>query len=189
MDAWKSLNLHLENLLPGIVTFVLVAHLLPPAVTSDLMKNPIFTNDIARSGAFIAVAYLLGVVVVAFCRVLDKASAWRPRRLGLRWLAIESKEIEGKDNDWVNRHYRDRVRRALLSGNTEVKAEIAKRRERLHLLRSALVPAVLGVWVLQLAWPFKLVLSIVTAVVTLALYTYLEVAIYDETDLSTEKKL
>lgn len=187
MDLWKSLNLHLENLLPGIVTLVLVAYLLPASVVSHLMDNPVLTNELARGGVFISVAYLLGVVVVAVSRVLDKLSAWGPRCWELRWLAIEKEQITG-NIDCVNRHYRESIRAALANAGTEVKAEIAKRRERLHLLRSALVPAMLGVWVFQLDWCLKVVLSIVNAIVILFLYAYLEVAVYDETGLSRRKE-
>ena len=42
--------------------------------------------------AFVSIAYLLGVVVVAFCRVLDKFSEWGPRCWALDWLAIEKPE-------------------------------------------------------------------------------------------------
>lgn len=186
MDSWKSLNLHLENLLPGIVTLVLIAHLLPRATISHFMNNPVFTNEIARGSTFIAVAYLVGVIVVAFCRVLDKASARLTRYWGLRWFAIDGirrSEIRMMNSREANHHYREQIRLALSSGNSEVKAEIAKRRERIHLLRSTLIPAVLGVWALQLAWPYKLGLSLAAGVLILLLYTYLEIAVYDEATL------
>jgi hypothetical protein len=189
MDSWKSLNLHLENLLPGILTLVMIAHLLPESVLSDPMENGILKNELMRGGVFVSVAYMLGVVAVAFCRILDPLSAKRPRYWALRLLAIDKTEIDKarqneKPIDSVNRHYRERIREALSIAGTEVKAEIAKRRERLHLLRAALVPAVLFPWVFPLDGLLKIALTIANAIVILFLYAYLEVAVYDETCLS-----
>jgi hypothetical protein len=189
MDSWKSLNLHLENLFPGILTLAMVAYLLSPWVGSDPMQNQIIKNEFVLGGVLLSVAHMLGVVAVAFCRILDWLSAKRLRYWLLLLLAIDKTEIhkacqKEKPIDSVNRHYRDSIRAALSSAGTEVKAEIAKRRERLHLLRAALVPAMLCPWIFTLGWPLKVVLTIANAIIILFLYAYLEVAVYDETCLS-----
>ena len=189
MDSWKSLNLHLENLLPGILTLAMVVYLFPSLIVSDLMEIQILKNEFVLGGVFLSVAYLLGVVVVAFCRILDWLSAKGPRYLLLLGFAIDKTEIhkerqKEKPIDNVNRHYRNRIRAALSSAGAEVKVEIAKRRERIHLLRAALVPAMLCPWVFALDWQLKVVLTIANAIVILFLYAYLEVAVYDETCLS-----
>ena len=189
MDPLKSLNLHLENFLPGIFTLVLIVYLSPSfaAAVSKTTENPILANELVRGTAFVSVAYLLGVVVVAFCRVLDKFSELGPRCWALHWLAIEKPEIDGtgiKRIKSANSLYRNRIKAAISGTETEIKVEIAKRRERLHLLRSTLVPAMLSVWVLQLDWSLKVALTMVSAVVILFLYAYLEVAVYDEACLS-----
>jgi hypothetical protein len=184
MDWAKNLNLHLENFLPGSASLFLLA-LLYPLETSDLMTQPVFSKDFLLGSAFVSVAYVLGVVLVAVSRILDKFSEWLLRPWALRTLAIQ--KAAGTHCE-INHGYRESIKSALASTSAEIRGEIARRRERIHLSRAALVPAILCVYLVTPRWncALRLALAAVVAFLVLCVYTYLEVALYDEARLAED---
>jgi hypothetical protein len=184
MDGEKLIE-HLENLVPGIVTLACVAWRVPP--TANVFANPMLQKLIEQqpfiSGlTLVASAYLIGVLVFVASRlVLDTISSLtlRPILLKLyRWSEF------GFNPRLINRKYRlalDSARRQSQSSST--RQEVARRRQRGRLVRTLLVPLFI------LLWPFRDVrqtLCIGSAL--LLVYSYSEVAIYQEAKLIITQK-
>jgi len=188
MDWVKNLNLHLENLLPGIVTLFLAAVLVPTETShfvTGLVQRSVFSRELFLGITLVSIGYVLGVLVVAVSRLLDPFSAWLLRPCFLRTLAIQ--RMAGT-RDCINRRYRDVIRLGLYSTSREIRGEIFRRRERIHFSRAALVPAILCVVLFTPGWHWalRLVLAFGAAFFVLAIYSYLEVALYDEACLVKE---
>jgi hypothetical protein len=188
MDWVKNLNLHLENLLPGVVVFFLAALLVSTETShfvTERVQRSVFSKDLFLGIALVSVAYVLGVLVVAWSRLLDPFSAWVLRPCFLRKLAIQ--KMEGTRDD-INHRYREMIRSGLYSTSQEIRGEILRRRERIHLSRAALMPAIFCVVLFTPGWHWalRLLLEVVAVFFVLATYSYLEVALYDEACLVGE---
>jgi len=181
---WESLNLHIENLLPSLVTFVLVASLFPKDLFVRIAAPPVdklLANDFIAGGIFVATAYMLGTIAVTISRlIIDRLSEafLRPRFLRL----LSRGRLAEKSWKLINEEYREKIKATLASQNEEVKKEVIKRRERGRLVRAALVPTLLSVLVVgsnQAVW--LRCLSLLPALtVILCLYAYVEATIYEE---------
>ena len=83
----------------------------------------------------------------------------------------------------INGDYREAISHALQDGSDEIKTEVLRRRERGRLVRTALVPAVLGAVIVLPGWWAAAGGAVVMFVLVLLLYAYLEVTIYQEAKL------
>jgi len=181
---WESLNLHLENLLPGLVTSLLLLSLLPENAIDSLLSCKVkdaLKSEFVSAGVFVGVSYLLGILTIAISRIfLDRPSEWYPRPLILRLLSRG--DLKGKSISEVNDKYRELISSVLRGTNEAIKTEVVKRRERGRLIRTALVPVVLSV--LQITTTYNGIVrvgwAIIAAVVLLLLYAYNEATVYEE---------
>lgn len=181
---WGGLNLHLENLLPGIVSLVLIYALLPQQVVdilaSDRIKE-IIKPEFISAGVFVASAYMLGVLIAAISRLaLDKPSELLLRPRLLRLLYRES--LSGKSVKQVNKEYRRQIRAVQESNNETVKSNVSKRREQGRLARTSVVPTLLAVLLLtsNLTLCARMLSLVVTIILALFVYAYIETTIYEE---------
>src|SRR5712671_6655985 len=96
---WESLNLHLENLLPGLVTFILMTLLLPDTFTKHFAVEPakkLLANEFIAARIFVAIAYMLGVLTVVISRlIVDRLPERFPRPILLR--ALSRGRLAGKN--------------------------------------------------------------------------------------------
>ena len=188
---WEGLNLHIENLVPGMATLVLLLALLPKTVldtASDSAAPALLKNAFVAGGVFVATSYLLGIFIVAICRcVIDPiSSAWpRPRLFRLFYQG----RFTGKTNAEINQAYRDAIQAALVSESEYKRAEIKNRRERGRLLRSGILPAALFFWWIAgdlTVWA-KIPIQIGGLAIGVFLYAYIELTIYQETGVGQVK--
>jgi hypothetical protein len=181
MSEDKGLS-HVENLVPGFVTLLMVATLLPPGY-----RNPIQNPDVVRLLAepvFLALlavsaAYLVGAIVFEVSRLLlNPASAWTLRPIFLR---ISCEGFRGKLRKGINAHYGFTLGRALSCENKpDIRQEVVRRRQRARLIRTCLAPALLA----AARCPYPWVALPVAFIAILAIYAYAEVTIYQEAELA-----
>lgn len=175
MDDDKLLP-HVENLVPGFVTLLLIL-LCPPQWLIDLHLEPKVAQLLGQSALAAlfttATAYLLGVVAFVASRFLvDPLSNWLFRPIVIRigdwkhfrgWPGIRT----------INDEYHD-VLQSVLS-----RPEIESRRRRGRLIRTALFPAIFLSWGAERSflWTGLAALGVV------ALYAYAEFSVYSEARL------
>lgn len=184
---WEGLNLHIENLLPGILNTVLLYMLLPQTMVASITSGVpalLLKNNFLLASCFFAAAYINGVICVAISRlILDRLSEALPRPILLRMLS------RGKLSDRtlreVNDDYRRSISVALHSGNQAIVDEVLQRRQRGRLARTSLIPVVLfsvfATSCLGMLPRFLLIAGVL--VVLLFVYAYIEVTIYEECQL------
>lgn len=181
---WENLNLHLENLLPGLVTLPLLLRLFGESLlVSELDSSSwLVSSEVVRAGIAIAASYLIGIVAVIISRiVIDFASGLLPRPL---FLYFSRRRPPGPWRE-MSRQFNAAVGAALANAPEAIKTEVVKRRERSRLLRTCFVPVVLAVWILtagQEKW-VRLALEFASFIIIVLLYAYTEVMIYQEATL------
>jgi hypothetical protein len=181
---WENLDLHLEILLPGIVTLVLLLSLLPPDTAASFINEPVkrlLENEFPAGALFVASSYMVGVVNFILTRIfLDRMSEVAPRPWLIRRLSRD--QLKEKTNSEINREYRGQIARILSSTNDDIKREVQKRRETGKLVRSTLIPVVLVVLVATSGqgWVFKFAVICLVAMLNLIAYAYVEFSIYEE---------
>ena len=175
---WDKLDIHLENLIPGIVLLSIIV----AKWTPDL--NPFSGNQVALGTAFVATAYMLGAVTNIFSRVaLDPVSAITFRTPMIKIFAKRKiSDIDDRSMDALNSRYSFLIDQAMICGNDIVIKEVQKRRQTGRLCRSALVPAVLVIVVLLWKHINSWALSSIPLayLIMLLLYGYSEVAVFTE---------
>ena len=175
---WEGLNLHLENLLPGLVSLYLLLGLVT-IETNKILSNDILkilnSNQFIISGVFISGVYLLGVISVAISRFLiDRISEYSLRPLLLK--IFPKGGLKGKSIKEINVIYRNAIKKTFSSKNETVINEIIKRRERGRLIRTTLFPVIFSMIYLSIG----LIWSIVTVLFIIFSYAYIENTIYEE---------
>jgi hypothetical protein len=180
---WKRIGLHIENLLPGLVTCTLILVMLPESSISSAnsLAKTLLANTLIASGLFLAASYLVGVLIVAASRlIIDPVASIFPRPLLFRLYYPEQFSTLGPSE--VTREYRKATQTALKSTNEYKRKEVTQRRERARLFRTSIFPICLFVWLesqeLATGWRVSLILAAV--LLGLILYSYLELAIYSE---------
>lgn len=172
---WDKLDLHLENLIPGMVLLSIIAFYWTPNL-SELQ-----THSVVIGIAFVALSYLLGAVGNIFARMLlDPISARTLRTPMIRLLARQKiDDLEDTKKDTLNRRYSFLIDSAMICGNDSVVKEILKRRQTARLCRSALVPVLLLVVRITPGY-WSVVTLFLAYLFMLLLYAYSEVAIFTE---------
>lgn len=180
---WKGLDLHIENLVPGIVVVLLLLGFVPTAAIDGLRASLLFQaiqNNVVASAGFIAVSYLVGILAVAVSRfLLDRISEAVLRPVLIRRLSRPP--LSGRSWAAANQLYRQTIAQTLSGSNDVIKAEVLRRRERGRLVRTSLIPTLLlgvqfggpAVWTRTL-W------ALFGAAAVLGLYAYVEFTIYEE---------
>ncbi len=172
---WDKLDLHLENLIPGIAILSLVLFYWPQNLTN--LKE----QSIILGIAFIALSYLAGTIGNIFARMLlDTVSAMTFRTTLIRWLAEQKiEDLTDKSKSNLNKQYSFLIDCAMLCSNESVVKEILKRRQTARLCRSALIPVFLVVSH-NISNPWLIIALPITYIFMLLLYGYAEVAIFTE---------
>lgn len=186
----EGLILHVENLVPGIVTLILILALLPSSAqqwSTNPQISPLLQNGFIASVAFVAVSYVVGVFTVAASRsVIATISSTLVRPVLLRWLYGDT--FRGKTFGEVHRGYHEAIQKALYHSGEHKHSEVRNRRQRARILRSAIVPLVLFVWLLSsnsALW-ITLLYEFITVAAALLLCSYSEVTIYQESAVDVE---
>lgn len=188
---WEGLDLHIENLVPGVATFVLLLALLPKTVLDTAgpsAASVLLENNFIAGGVFVATSYLIGIFNVAICRcIIDPISSVWPRPQLFR--LFYRGRFKGKTNAEINQAYRDAAQAALVSDSEYKRAEIKNRRERGRLLRSGIFPMALFLWWVagDLSIWAKIPIQIGGLAIGVFLYAYIELTIYQESSLGQTK--
>lgn len=155
---WENINLHIENLIPGIVSLILVLSFLPEPMLENVLSNQyvdtLIKNRVSGNIFFLCTSYLLGIFVVILSRfIIDPISEQYLRPLLLKLLlSPENKDkMKSWDFDKINTEYRSAIKIALESENEAVKSEVAKRRERGRLLRTTFIPIMLVIFAFSIS--------------------------------------
>lgn len=176
---WEKLDVHIENLVPGIVLLTVLILGWPTAI-------PVFANHEGLFAiAFVGVAYMLGAVGNVLARLLlDFVSEKTVRPYFLRFFAGDRLKVAHLSQSEINQRYSAIIATGLSCGNSKIEAEVAKRRQTGRLLRSALIPALLAIVVTgrHFSWSFRREILAIFAVYAalLLIYAYAEVAIFHE---------
>ena len=138
---WDKLDIHLENLIPGLVILSLVLFFFPPDLAS--LKE----QTVILGIAYIAMSYLAGAVGNILSRMLlDPVSARSFRTPLFRWLAKQKiEDLKDTSKYALNKQYSYLIDSAMLCRNESVIKEVLKRRQTARLCRSALIPILLAI--------------------------------------------
>ena len=199
---WKAINLHIENLVPGILLLVEFQVLF--AKCGDMIKSLGSDRPTLLIPFFLALAYSLGVISAVLTRFLvDGISesgprAWvfsllahhDPLKIGARLKTDDrgfEEDFEEESKKWYrpihvarwNSIYRGALRAVVNSGNERAKEEISRRREQCRLMRNLFFPSVIGMYLLAegshaVGW------TVAAVVFSLFLYAYSELNIFAE---------
>ena len=177
---WEKFDLHIENLVPGVVTLSLSLHLARSQVLGTVGASPLDDEFIAGT-TFIAAAYLVGIVAVAVSRLMiDPISEWLPRPLLLRLHYPE--KFQNMNRRGINDAYRKAIHDAQAVGIDKKWNEVRKRRERGRLIRTAMVPLLLIPWIIfsDSGIAYLIGAESIAYVFILVLYAYIEITIFQE---------
>jgi hypothetical protein len=183
---WESLNLHIENFIPGLISTILLVALFPTLFDQENQEilGKLLSNEVLQIGLFVSTAYIIGVLVVVLSRIIiDRLSELFPRPILLKIFARG--KLKNKSFNEINEAYRKSIRRVLNSEKDSIKTEVLKRRERGRLLRTSFFPSLLAIFYLasdeNIWWIFFYIF--IALVVFIVLYAYVENTIYEECQL------
>lgn len=177
--SWEKLDLHIENLIPGVVLLSVLVLGWPPNLGTLTGQAAILAT------AFIGSAYMLGAIDNLLARLLlDYVCRRTVRRFFMRALLGYRLELEHPTRTAIDKRYSAVITAGLSCGNARVEAEVAKRRQTTRIMRSALIPVIIMIWVVgcKTGWSVwqRLSASGAAYVALLLLYAYSEVAIFQE---------
>ena len=178
---WDKFDLHIENLVPGVVTLSLALHLVSRSQVLGTASASPFDDVFVAGATFIAAAYLVGIVAVAVSRfMIDPVSEWLPRPLLLRLHYPE--RFRTKKRPEINDAYRKAIHDAQAAENDKKWNEVRKRRERGRLIRTAMIPLLIVPWIIFSGSPIAYIVGaeIIAYLFILVLYAYIEVTIFQE---------
>ncbi len=176
---WDKLDLHIENLIPGIV------------LISVLMAGWHFPlGDLQNSegliiAAFIGVAYMSGAVSNVLARLLlDIALTKTLRPYFMRFFLTHRLEKENHQPKDINKRYSAVITAGLSCGNNRIEAEVAKRRQTGRILRSTLIPSLLAIIAISQHQNWSNLKTTGTGIgayiAILIIYGYAEVVVFQE---------
>lgn len=191
---WKAINLHVENLIPGII---LLAEIRRFWDWEKFAPTEISSGGIIEALIFLSVSYGIGVLLAVVSRfVIDSFSEMGPRALVITRLShrdvqslitLLEKEDPLFEPDFKNERkrrlrikiaklwnpvYRGVLRKAL--GNKEKAESVNRRREQGRLVRNMIIPLVLAVaQITNPGWQGTLI-TVGSAVLGIFLYAYAE---------------
>lgn len=152
---WEKFDLHLENLIPGIIILFLFLYISSgPSIEMKFIQN----NEVGQVTIFIATAYLVGVIANIVSRMLvDTASKRHARERVFNFFLSEKIErlkedlendpiIENRKDFNIHEAYSSAIDSAMTCGVPEIISELTKRRQTGRLVRSSLIPGCLIVY-------------------------------------------
>lgn len=172
---WDKLDIHLENLIPGIVLLSLII------LNYNVDYSKIISNSVIGGVVFISVGYMLGTIGNITARLLiDKMSELTIRTPMIKLFA-KSKiaDMKEKTTKSLNARYSFLIDQAMDCGNDIVVKEVVKRRQTGRLLRSSLIPGIFAMFYF-VPQGFKVLAVIIAYIFILFLYAYAEVAVFTE---------
>jgi hypothetical protein len=177
----NKLNIHVENLLPGVVLLALFTAVISKGMIGRYPQQFewLMGQSIPGGLVFTAAAYTIGVLAVTLSNLLlDAPSAHtiRPLILRFRYPAL----FGGRSNAEVDEKYWDAIWMAERNAIEERRQEIQKRRERGRLVRSSLLPVMVAVCAIvgSGGWGVKALLCLACYGTILFLYAYSEVELF-----------
>jgi len=176
---WEKLDLHVENLIPGVV---LLAEILIGWQT-DL--GALANHDALLAIAFVGAAYMSGAIANVSSRLLLDVVCRKTVRFYFMRLFLDHRiGIQNPSRQDVNLRYSAVITAGLSCGNERISIEVAKRRQTGRILRSSLIPIVLFVVILGTRQHWYLVWTVFAATAAYAglllLYAYAEVIVFQE---------
>lgn len=214
--SFAAINLHLENLLPGVVILVCLVLLVPQPAPVAAVSH-IVNNQVVASVTFLSAAYLLGLISAVLARwfVEDSSDKYmRPLLFNLRkshrtYAEFREllKDIEIRPIDpskpWFEKYqgwnliYREALRVVLSTGPEKVVVEVLRRREQGRLVRNIFFPLIFVCAAsVKLYYPNAIILAAsipIAAVCSLFLYSAAEYMTFAEASLhlvkATDKKV
>ena len=176
---WEKLDLHIENLIPGVVliTITILAWPISFAVLSG--------HEGLLFASLVGAAYMLGAIGNVLSRLLLEFVVRNTiRRYFVRFFLEDRIEIDNASRSAINKRFSEIITAGLSCGNSIVESEVAKRRQTGRMIRSALVPAVLTAIAFGRHARWGILQSVMAAIVTYAavllVYAYSEVATCQE---------
>jgi len=175
---WEKLELHVENLIPGLVLVPLLKGIF------GLDLSWLDGEKIISGAMFIASAYLIGAIAnITSSLLIDPLSRKGLRALILHmncdrpWESFSIKKIKT-----INKLYSEAIDAGLSCGTSEVSNEVVKRRQTGRMVRSSLFP--LCVFWYRLFSPHSILHACIAVFVSyvgiVGLYAYSEMKIYRE---------
>ncbi|NMC35187.1 MAG: hypothetical protein GYA36_22430 [Veillonellaceae bacterium] len=195
-----GLNLHLENLIPGIVILGSLIILLSP-LSSSMQKatiiDELMKSEFLISTFFISCAYILGLLSAVLARFfVDFTSELLPRPLLLRLLshktydelrfALPSLPIKGKNWRYLwNMVYRASLKYTTSECSKEIAMEVMRLREQGRFIRNLFFPLLIGTGALSRLFQINngWIIAIINAIITILLYAYAEYTTFAEASL------
>jgi hypothetical protein len=177
---WEKLDLHIENMIPGLVLLTIALLGWPPNL------GQLASQKVIIATAFVALAYMLGALANLLARLfLDFVCKRTIRQYFMRFFLRDRLGLGAKPTRTaIDDRYSLVIDAGLSCGNERVASEVAKRRQTARIVRSALIPTLLGIWVLgaelQKSVSQRIVIWIAAYVSLLLLYAYSEVTIFQE---------
>lgn len=143
--GWEKLELHIENLIPGVV---ILALLLTLGITPAHEHLP--GGDVTAGIAFVSASYLTGAIANVLARLLLDPICKRfvrPAVFKPGWL---SWVVGVRGWGEIDGQYKRAISAVVQKKADQIAVEVAKRRQTGRIVRSALIPAWLAiVWVLS----------------------------------------
>jgi hypothetical protein len=176
---WDKLDLHMENLIPGIVLVALLMIGWPFPLGALSQQTTIL------AAAFVGAAYLLGTFVNLLSRLLlDRVNRATLRAPFFRVFAPQHLPKGPVKKETINELYSLAISTGMSCGNPRIESEVAKRRQTGRLMRSALVPGVVATILIahSQGWSSLGIAGIAFGLylVLMILYAYAEVAVFQE---------
>lgn len=137
---WEKLDIHIENIIPGIVllTVLLIGWEIPLGSLSG--------RDGLLVSSFIGVSYMLGAVSNVLARLLlDFILTKTLRPYFMRFFLGHRLENDDPSPSEISMRFSTVITAGLSCGNARVEAEVAKRRQTGRIIRSTLIPSILTI--------------------------------------------
>jgi hypothetical protein len=175
----NKLDVHVENFLPGALILAELTMQVPRSVLGPQRQQFEWLIQQAVPGAviFIAASYLLGVLAVTLSKFLmdgPSGSTLRPALLKRRY----PEHFSGQSRSKINDHFGRTIWAAERDAAEDRRHEIQKRRERARLIRSSLLPAMIGIFITVHSAGVGFALVVACYCLILFLYAYSEVEIF-----------
>jgi hypothetical protein len=176
---WEKLDLHIENLIPGVVLITIVILAWPISLTV------LSGHEGLLLAAFVGAAYMLGAIGNVLARLLLEFVVRNTiRSYFVRFFLGDRIEIDNSSRSAINKRFSAIITAGLSCGSNIVETEVAKRRQTGRMVRSALLPAILAATAFGQHAKWGILKSVLAAIVTYAavllVYAYAEVVTCQE---------
>ena len=176
---WDKLDIHVENLVPGLVMLYICA------IKWSLIPTGFKDNEILIGLAFVAIAYMVGVNTNVVARLLlDTPSEYTIRPIMMKIFSRKKlPNVTKMTFEKINKEFNNYINAALTCGNDNIAKEVMKRRQAGRLIRSSLLPVCFLMYICSKPYcNIHLILFFLfcTYCTMLVVYAYSEVIIFHE---------